>query len=177
MCLGQLPSSSPARGHSHYSASSRQGSRKFTIRTSLRTISKAMGVFVSKLFVRSGRGHTCASSWRREGADSKNAHPIYTYVIQHDSAQILVDPGMSDSFSKDWKNNFYKEAMVYDPGPDGLFTQPLPQINIKPADFTDLLVTHLHTDHAGNVPMFAKGDTRILVHEDELRGCVTEKGG
>jgi hypothetical protein len=25
--------------------------------------------------------------------------------------------------------------------------------------------------------MFANGDTRILVHEDELRGCVTEKGG
>jgi N-acyl homoserine lactone hydrolase len=111
------------------------------------------------------------------GPDGKIAHPIYAYVIQHDSGQILVDTGMSDSFSKDWKNNFYKEAMVYDPGPDGLFTQRLAQIDVKPADFTDLIVTHLHTDHAGNVPMFAKGDTRILVHEDELRGCVTEKGG
>jgi N-acyl homoserine lactone hydrolase len=111
------------------------------------------------------------------GPDGKIAHPIYAYVIQHDSGQILVDTGMSDSFSKDWKNNFYKEAMVYDPGPDGLFTQRLAQIDMKPADFTDLIVTHLHTDHAGNVPMFAKGDTRILVHEDELRGCVTEKGG
>jgi N-acyl homoserine lactone hydrolase len=111
------------------------------------------------------------------GPDGKIAHPIYAYVIQHDSAQILVDTGMSDSFSKDWKNNFYKEAMVYDPGPDGLFTQRLAQVDMKPADFTDLIVTHLHTDHAGNVPMFAKGDTRILVHEDELRGCVTEKGG
>jgi glyoxylase-like metal-dependent hydrolase (beta-lactamase superfamily II) len=48
---------------------------------------------------------------------------------------------------------------------------------MKPSDFTDLIVTHLHTDHAGNVPMFAKGNTRIIVHEDELRGCVTEKGG
>jgi N-acyl homoserine lactone hydrolase len=113
----------------------------------------------------------------KPGPDGKIAHPIYAYVIQHDSAQILVDTGMSDSFAKDWKNNFYKEAMVYDPGPDGLFTQRLAQIDMKPEDFTDLIVTHLHTDHAGNVPMFVKGDTRILVHEDELRGCVTEKGG
>jgi glyoxylase-like metal-dependent hydrolase (beta-lactamase superfamily II) len=113
----------------------------------------------------------------KPGPDGKIAHPVYAYVIQHDSAQILIDTGMSDSFSKDWKNNFYKEAMVYDPGPDGLFTQRLAQIDMKPADFTDLIVTHLHTDHAGNVPMFASGDTRILVHEDELRGCVTEKGG
>jgi N-acyl homoserine lactone hydrolase len=111
------------------------------------------------------------------GPDGKIAHPIYAYVIQHDAAQILVDTGMSDSFSKDWKNNFYKEAMVYDPGPDGLFTQRLAQIDMKPSDFTDLIVTHLHTDHAGNVPLFASGDTRIIVHEDELRGCVTEKGG
>ena len=111
------------------------------------------------------------------GPDGKVAHPIYAYVIQHDAAQILVDTGMSDSFSKDWKNNFYKEAMVYDPGPDGLFSQRLAQIDMKPSDFTDLIVTHLHTDHAGNVPMFATGDTRIIVHEDELRGCVTEKGG
>ena len=111
------------------------------------------------------------------GPDGKIAHPIYAYVIQHDGAQILVDTGMSDSFRKDWKNNFYKEAMVYDPGPDGLFSQRLAQIDMKPSDFTDLIVTHLHTDHAGNVPMFATGDTRIIVHEDELRGCVTEKGG
>jgi N-acyl homoserine lactone hydrolase len=111
------------------------------------------------------------------GPDGKIAHPIYAYVIQHDDAQILVDTGMSDSFTKDWKNNFYKQAMVYDPGPDGLFTQRLAQMDMKPSDFTDLIVTHLHTDHAGNVPMFAKGDTRIIVHEDELRGCITEKGG
>jgi N-acyl homoserine lactone hydrolase len=111
------------------------------------------------------------------GPDGKIAHPIYAYVIQHDDAQILVDTGMSDSFTKDWKNNFYKQAMVYDPGPDGLFTQRLAQMDMKPSDFTDLIVTHLHTDHAGNVPMFAKGDTRIIVHEDELRGCIAEKGG
>jgi N-acyl homoserine lactone hydrolase len=110
-------------------------------------------------------------------ADGKVSHPIYAYVIEHEQARILVDTGMSDSFRKDWKNNFYKDAMVYDPGPDGLFTQRLEQMDLRASDFTDLIVTHLHTDHAGNVPIFAAGKTRIIVHEDELRGCVSEKGG
>jgi N-acyl homoserine lactone hydrolase len=114
----------------------------------------------------------------KPGSDGKIAHPIYAYVIQHDKAQVIVDTGMSDTFNKDWKNNFYKDAMVYDPGPGGLFTERLAEIDMKPSDFTDLIVTHLHTDHAGNLPLFAREDNvRIIVHEDELRGCVTEKGG
>jgi N-acyl homoserine lactone hydrolase len=112
------------------------------------------------------------------GVDGKVAHPIYAYVIQHDEAQIMVDTAMSVSFSKDWKNNFYKGAMAYDPGPDGLFTTQLSTIDMKPSDFTDLIITHLHTDHAGNLPIFARNEkTRIIIHENELRGCVTEKGG
>jgi N-acyl homoserine lactone hydrolase len=115
--------------------------------------------------------------YHTSGSDGKIAHPIYAYVVEHDNAHVLVDTGMSDTFSKDWKNNYYKEAMVYDPGADGLFTQQLEKMDLKPSDFTDLIVTHLHTDHAGNVPLFAKTEARILVHEDELRGCITEKGG
>lgn len=110
-------------------------------------------------------------------ADGKIAHPVYAYIIDHPKGKILVDTGMSDTFSKDWKNNYYKEALAYDPGENGLFTQRLQQLDLAPKDFTDVIITHLHTDHAGNLPMFADSDTRIIVHEDELRGAVTEKGG
>jgi len=109
-------------------------------------------------------------------ASGKIAHPVYAYVIQHPDARILVDTGMSDTFSKDWKNNYYTNALSYDPGEDGLFTQRLQQLDLAPEDFNDVIITHLHTDHAGNLPMFAKTDARIIVHEDELRGAVTEKG-
>ena len=111
------------------------------------------------------------------GADGKVSHPIYAYIIEHEAANVLVDTGMSASFSHDWKNNFYKDAMVYDPGEDGSFPQRFDQMGFKPKDIKDLIVTHLHTDHAGNVPMFVDTDARIIVHEDELRGCVLEKGG
>ncbi|MGH7905259.1 MAG: N-acyl homoserine lactonase family protein [Candidatus Binataceae bacterium] len=107
----------------------------------------------------------------------KIRHPVYAYVIEHDDARILVDTGMSVTFKRDWKNNFYKEALAYDPGEDGLFTQRLEQRGIDPQSFTDVIITHLHTDHAGNLPMFAASGARIIVHEDELRGAVTVKGG
>lgn len=109
--------------------------------------------------------------------DGKIAHPVYAYIIHHDDGLVLVDTGMSDSFTRDWGNNFYKEKMAYDPGEDGLFTQRLQQLDLKPGDFDDLIITHLHTDHAGNLPLFTKEKTRIIVHEDELRGVVNVKGG
>jgi glyoxylase-like metal-dependent hydrolase (beta-lactamase superfamily II) len=109
-------------------------------------------------------------------AEGKISHPVYAWVIEHTEARILVDTGMSATFRTDWKNNFYTEALAYDPGEDGLFTQRLEQHDFKVTDFSDVILTHLHTDHAGNLPLFAETDARILVHEDELRGCVTEKG-
>jgi N-acyl homoserine lactone hydrolase len=107
----------------------------------------------------------------------KIAHPVYAYVIHHPEGLIVVDTGMSDTFSRDWKNDYYRDTMAYDPGVDGLFTQRLQQLDIKPEDVDDLIVTHLHTDHAGNLPLFARTKARIIVHEDELRGAVSIKGG
>jgi hypothetical protein len=107
----------------------------------------------------------------------KIAHPVYAYVIHHPEGLIVADTGMSDTFSRDWKNDYYRDTMAYDPGAGGLFAQRLQQLDIKPEDVDDLIVTHLHTDHAGNLPLFARTKARIIVHEDELRGAVSIKGG
>jgi glyoxylase-like metal-dependent hydrolase (beta-lactamase superfamily II) len=67
--------------------------------------------------------------------------------------------------------------MAYDPGEDGLFPQRLGQLGLDVGDFDHVVVTHLHTDHAGNVRQFAPTDARIYVGEAELRGAVSQKGG
>jgi glyoxylase-like metal-dependent hydrolase (beta-lactamase superfamily II) len=105
------------------------------------------------------------------------AHPVYAYIIHHPEGLMVVDTGMSDTFSRDWKSDYYGKAMSYDPGEDGLFTQRLQQLDIKIEDVNDLVITHLHTDHAGNLPKFIEHKARIIVHEEELRGAVTVKGG
>jgi N-acyl homoserine lactone hydrolase len=114
---------------------------------------------------------------RPEGARRLLRHPIYAYVIEHPSGRILVDTGVSTSYQQEWKEGFYKDAMFYDPGPDGLFVQRLEQRGLSPRDFDYVVVTHLHTDHAGNVRLFVDTPARILIGQDELRGAVRSKGG
>ena len=104
-------------------------------------------------------------------------HPIYVYVIEHTDGRVLVDTGVSVNYQQEWRDRFYGDAMAYDPGPDGLFTQRIEQLGLAPADFDHVVITHLHTDHGGNVRLFNPARTRIYVGEDELRGCARVKGG
>lgn len=117
----------------------------------------------------------------KQGRPTRNvgllSHPIYTYIIEHTEGRVLVDTAVSGRYQEEWKDRFYQDAMAYDPGSDGLFSQRLEQIGMKPTDFEHVIITHLHTDHAGNVRLFDPANTRIYVGEDELRECVRVKGG
>lgn len=104
-------------------------------------------------------------------------HPIYAYVIEHPAGRVLVDTGVSVRFREEWKNEFYQGAMSYDPGEGGLFPERIASLGLAPEDFDHVVITHLHTDHAGNARMFAPTGARIYVGRDELRGAVTQKGG
>ena len=90
-------------------------------------------------------------------------HPIYVYVIDHPEGRVLLDTGVSTRFKSEWKNEFYQGAMEYDPGEDGLFPQRLEQAGLALDDFDHVVISHLHTDHAGNVRMFADRDTKIYI--------------
>jgi N-acyl homoserine lactone hydrolase len=103
-------------------------------------------------------------------------HPIYAFVIEHSDGNVLVDTGVSPEFARRWRHPFYPDVMGYQPGEDGLFTQRLEQLGLGVEDFRYVVLTHLHTDHAGNAAMFRDAGARILVHEDEIRGAITHKG-
>ncbi len=104
-------------------------------------------------------------------------HPIYAYLIDHPEGKILIDTGVSVDFRREWKNEFYQGAMEYDPGEGGMFPERLEALGLTVDDIDHVVITHLHTDHAGNVRMFTPTDAKIYVGEDELRGAVTQKGG
>ena len=113
----------------------------------------------------------------RAGEKALLRHPIYVYVIEHPEGRVLVDTGVSVDFRREWKNEFYQEAMAYDPGEGGLFPERLAGLGLAVDDFDHVVITHLHTDHAGNVRTFAPTGAKIYVGEKELRGAVTQKGG
>jgi N-acyl homoserine lactone hydrolase len=104
-------------------------------------------------------------------------HPIYAFIIEHPDGNILVDTGVSPEFVQRWRHPFYPDVMAYQPGEGGLFTERLAQHGFGPEDFRYVVLTHLHTDHTGNALMFQHAGARIVVHEDELRGAITHKGG
>ncbi len=103
-------------------------------------------------------------------------HPIYAFVVEHPEGPILVDTGVSPEFQKRWRHPFYPDAMAYRPQAGELFTERLEQHGLALEDFQYVVLTHLHTDHAGNAALFQRTNAKILVHEDELRGAVLQKG-
>jgi len=78
------------------------------------------------------------------------------WLIRGNGRNILVDSGFyHDRFFKDWQ--------VKD------FTKPsdtLKGLDLKPEDITDVVITHMHWDHADGMDLFP--NARIWIQKDEL---------
>jgi glyoxylase-like metal-dependent hydrolase (beta-lactamase superfamily II) len=68
---------------------------------------------------------------------------------------VLVDTGFyRDKFFKQWKvNNFLKPS------------DALAKVGLRPEEITDVIVTHMHWDHADGVDLFPKA--RVWIQRDE----------
>lgn len=78
------------------------------------------------------------------------------WLARGNGRNILIDSGFyHDRFFKDW--------VVKD------FTKPsdaLSHVGLKPEDITDVVITHLHWDHADGMDLFPKA--RIWIQKDEF---------
>ena len=70
-------------------------------------------------------------------------------------ANILVDSGFyRDKFFKQWKvRDFIKPS------------EAISKVGLKPDDITDLIITHMHWDHADGMDLFPKA--RVWIQQDE----------
>jgi glyoxylase-like metal-dependent hydrolase (beta-lactamase superfamily II) len=70
-------------------------------------------------------------------------------------ANVLVDSGFyRDKLFKQWKvRDFIKPS------------EAIAKLGIKPEDITDVIITHMHWDHAGGMDLFPKA--RIWIQQDE----------
>jgi len=79
------------------------------------------------------------------------------WLVRGNGRNILVDSGFyHDRFFKDWQ--------VKD------FTKPsetLSRLGVKPEDITDVIITHMHWDHADGMDLFP--NARIWIQKDELQ--------
>ena len=77
-------------------------------------------------------------------------------------ANILVDSGFyRDKFFKQWKvKDFIKPS------------EALAKVGLKPEDITDLVITHMHWDHADGMDLFPKA--RVWIQQEEYSYYTSE---
>jgi glyoxylase-like metal-dependent hydrolase (beta-lactamase superfamily II) len=81
--------------------------------------------------------------------------PIYAWVIEHDEGVIVVDTGETArvherGYHPRW-HPFYRLAAQFTVHPDEELGPQLRRLGIGARDVKDVVLTHLHTDHAGGL--------------------------
>lgn len=100
------------------------------------------------------------------GADTARRMDVamMLWVLQGDARVVLVDAGFyRDRFLEQWKPAGYVRPSV-----------ALEALGIRPEDVTDVIVTHVHWDHADGVDLFP--NARVWIQAEEYRHYVGPNG-
>ena len=104
--------------------------------------------------------------------------PIYAFAIEHPEGVIVVDTGETARVSEPgyfprWQP-FFRFAVREQVRPEEEIGPQLEQLGILPSDIRRVVMTHLHTDHAGGLHHFP--DNEILVSRAEFDYAVGLRG-
>jgi glyoxylase-like metal-dependent hydrolase (beta-lactamase superfamily II) len=99
--------------------------------------------------------------------------PIYAWVIQHEEGAIVVDTGETArvhdaGYHPRW-HPYIRWAAQFRVQPEEEIGPQLKRMGINPADVRQVVLTHLHTDHAGGLAHFPK--SKIWVSQPEYEAA------
>jgi N-acyl homoserine lactone hydrolase len=89
--------------------------------------------------------------------------PVPFYLIDHPHGLALFDTGMK---LENWPAQYRPDG---DQRPDQAIERQLATIGIRPDDIKYVIMSHLHLDHAGGMPVFPKAT--FIVRKSELRAA------
>jgi glyoxylase-like metal-dependent hydrolase (beta-lactamase superfamily II) len=104
--------------------------------------------------------------------------PIYAWVVEHPEGIIVVDTGETSAVSQPgyfpWWHPYFKLAVREWVEPEEEIGPQLRSMGISSKDVRWLILTHLHTDHAGGLSHFP--DTAVIVSRAEYDMALGVKG-
>lgn len=99
--------------------------------------------------------------------------PIYAWLIEHPDGPIVVDTGeTAKTGEKGYLPGFhpyYSRAVRFNVKPEEEVGPQLAKLGVDPADVKTVIMTHLHTDHAGGLYHFP--NAKIYVDPIELKAA------
>ncbi len=104
--------------------------------------------------------------------------PIYVWVIDHPDGIILVDSGETSrvherGYHPEW-HPFYRRASTFSVHPEEELGPQLRALGIGPRDVRQVVLTHLHTDHAGGLTHLTGAKTWVT--QDDYNNAQGLKG-
>ena len=105
--------------------------------------------------------------------------PIYAWVIDHEEGIIVVDTGETyktsiKGYLPKW-HPYYALAVEFDVKPEDEIGPQLLKMGINPEkDVKKVIMTHLHTDHAGGLHHFPNSE--IIIDKNEFKDASGLKG-
>ena len=105
--------------------------------------------------------------------------PILAWAIETDEGVIVVDTGETARTSEAgyfprWHPYFWL-AVRMDVRPEQEIGPQLLRLGIRPEDVRTVILTHMHTDHAGGLHHFPK--SKVMVSSEELKLARVSSGG
>jgi len=95
--------------------------------------------------------------------------PIYAFVIEHPEGLIVVDTGETARVSEPgyfpWWHPYYRYGLQEWVQPEQEIGPQMRALGLDPKDVRWVLLTHLHTDHAGSLAHFPKAEHLVSRQE------------
>ena len=114
-----------------------------------------------------GELHTKRSLTMQDGGDDPVVLPVPAFLITSGDRRILVDAGMSPDGLRDPEASWGRLATLFVPeaSDEDSLEARLFQLGLSPADITDVVLTHLHYDHAGGVSLLPNAKRWVQLSE------------